>query len=75
MDKYGVLRLACLERIFISIGIFAILLGSIVSIWTEFDPDFRNLHKPAPKKNDLEMSRVPTSDSSSDPLMHADDQE
>ena len=69
------LRVAYFERIFICIGIVAILLGSIISIWTKFDPDFRNLHKPARNENDLEMSRVPTSDPSSDPLMHADDQE
>ena len=69
------LRLACFERIFICIGIVAILLGSIISIWTKLDPEFQNLHKLAPKENDHEMSRVPTSDPSSDPLMHADDQE
>ena len=40
------------ELIFIGIGIVAIILGSIISIWTIFDPDFKDLHKPPPNTND-----------------------
>ena len=47
-----------LERIFICIGIVAIILGSIISIWTKLDSDFKNLHEPAPIGNDIEMSSV-----------------
>ena len=58
---------ACFERIFIGIGIVAVLLGSIISIWMKLDPEFQNLHKPAPNENDHEMSSVA---SSSDPAIN-----
>ena len=47
--------LARLEIIFICIGIVAILLGSVISIWTKLDSEFQNLHKPAKNENDCEM--------------------
>ena len=53
-----IIKLACLEIIFIGIGIFAIVLGLILSIWIKLDPEFQNLHKPAVKKNDNELSIV-----------------
>ena len=56
----SVLRYAVLEIILISIGLVAILLGSIISIWTKIDPQFQNFHKPALKENDNEMSSVPS---------------
>ena len=46
------------ERIFIGIGIVAIVLSLILSIWTKLDPEFQNLHKPAVNKNDNELSTV-----------------
>ena len=49
-----------MEIILISIGLVAILLGSIISIWTKLDPQFQNFHKPALKENDNEMSSVPS---------------
>ena len=52
------IKLACLERIFIGIGIVAILLGLILSIWIKLDSEFQNLHKPAVNKNDYELSTV-----------------
>ena len=52
------IKLACLERIFIGIGIVAIVLGLILSIWTKLDSEFQNLHKPAVNKNDNELSTV-----------------
>ena len=52
------IKLACLERIFIGIGIVAILLGLILSIWIKLDSEFQNLHKPAVNKNDNELSTV-----------------
>ena len=55
------LILAGFERIFICIGIVAFLLGSIISIWQKFDPEFKNLHKPALNENDHEMSRIESS--------------
>ena len=55
------LQLARFERIFIGIGIFAILLGTIISIWRKYDPEFQNLHKPALNENDHEMSRIESS--------------
>ena len=61
------LELACFERIFICIGIVAILLGSIISIWTKLDPEFQNLHKPASNEKDYEMSSFA---SSSDPAIN-----
>ena len=54
-------EIAYLERIFIFIGIVAFILGSILSIWTNSDSEFQNLHKPAPKENDYEMSSAPSS--------------
>ena len=54
-------EIAYLERIFIFIGIVAFILGSVLSIWTNFDSEFQNLHKPAPKENDDEMSSAPSS--------------
>ena len=54
-------QIAYFERIFICIGIVAFILGSIISIWTNFDPEFKNLHKAAPKENDYEMSRTKSS--------------
>ena len=36
----------------------AFLLGGITDIWTTIDSDFKNLHKPALKENDFEMSSV-----------------
>ena len=44
-------QIAYFERIFICIGIVAFILGSIISIWTNSDSEFQNLHKPAPKEN------------------------
>ena len=41
----AILQYAYLEIIFISIGLVAILLGSIISIWTKLDPQFQNFHK------------------------------
>ena len=61
------LLFARVERIFIYVGIFAIVLGSIMSIWTKLDPEFQNLHKPASNVNDHEMSRIA---SSSDPVIN-----
>ena len=52
------LLLACLERIFICIGIVAIVLGSIISIWTQIDKDFQNFHKLASTGHDYK--RVPS---------------
>ena len=52
------IKFACLERIFIGIGIVAIVLGLILSIWTKLDSEFQNLHKPAVNKNDNELSTV-----------------
>ena len=52
------IKLACLERFFIGIGIVAIVLGLILSIWTKLDSEFQNLHKPAVNKNDNELSTV-----------------
>ena len=52
------IKLACLERIFIGIGIVAILLGLILSIWIKLDSEFQNLHKPAVNKNDYELLTV-----------------
>ena len=54
-------QIAYFERIFICIGIVAFILGSIISIWTNFDPEFKNLHKAAPKENDYEMSSTVSS--------------
>ena len=54
-------QIAYFERIFICIGIIAFILGSIISIWTNFDPEFKNLHKAAPKENDYEMSSTASS--------------
>ena len=57
--KYSdAIKLACLERIFIGIGIVAILLGLILSIWMKLDSEFQNLHKPAVNRNDYELSTV-----------------
>ena len=53
-----IIKLACLEIIFIGIGIFAIVLGLILSIWMKLDSEFQNLHKPAVNKNDYELSTV-----------------
>ena len=53
-----IIKPACLERIFIGIGIVAIVLGLILSIWTKLDSEFQNLHKPAVNKNDYELSTV-----------------
>ena len=50
MDGFGVIH--NLERSFICIGIVAIVLGSIISIWTVVDSDFKNLHKPSKIEND-----------------------
>ena len=50
----------CLEIIFICIGIVAIVLGSIISIWTNLDSEFQNLHKPALNENDNKISSVPS---------------
>ena len=47
-----------IEIIFICFGIVAMILGSIISIWTKLDSDFKNIHKPALKENDFEMSSV-----------------
>ena len=55
------LSLAALEIIFIKFGIVAFLLGSIISIWRKYDPEFQNLHKPALNENDHEMSRIESS--------------
>ena len=52
------IKFACLERIFIGIEIFAIVLGLILSIWMKLDSEFQNLHKPAVNKNDYELSTV-----------------
>ena len=58
-NKYSdAIKLACLERIFIGIGIVAILLGLILSIWIKLDSEFQNLHKPAVNKNNNELSTV-----------------
>ena len=58
-DSYSdIIKLACLERIFIGIGIVAIVLGLILSIWMKLDSEFQNLHKPAVNKNDNELSTV-----------------
>ena len=54
-------EIAYFERIFIFTGIVAFILGSILSIWTNFDPEFQNLHKPAPKENDYDISRTVSS--------------
>ena len=54
------LLIACLERIFICIGIVAIVLGSIISIWANFDSEFQNLHKPALNENDYKISSYPS---------------
>ena len=51
---------ATLERIFISIGIVGIVLGSIISIWSNLDSEFQNLHKLVPNENDYTMSSVPS---------------
>ena len=54
-DEYylpDLLSMARPEIIFICIGIVAIILGSIISIWTIFDPDFKDLHKPPSNTND-----------------------
>ena len=51
---------AYLERIFICIGLVAIVLGSIITIWTQFDAEFKDLHKPMPYENKYEMSSVPS---------------
>ena len=51
-----IIKLACLEIIFIGIGIVAIVLGLILSIWTKLDSEFQNLHKPAVNKNDYELA-------------------
>ena len=48
-------KLACLERIFICIAIVAIVLGSIISLWTQLDNEFKNFHKPAPNGHDYQM--------------------
>ena len=53
-------QIAYFERIFICFGIVAIILGSIISIWTILDSEFRNLHKPTPKENDYEISSTPS---------------
>ena len=50
-----------LERIFICIGIVAIILGSMISIWTVLDSEFKNLHKPAPNENINDLSMVSSS--------------
>ena len=50
----------CLEIIFICIGIVSIVLGSIISIWTNLDSEFQNLHKPALNENDNKISTVPS---------------
>ena len=55
-----ILLIACLERIFIFTGMVGIVLGSIISIWSNLDSEFRNLHKLAPNKNDYKMSSVPS---------------
>ena len=52
------IKFACLERIFIGIGIVAIVFGLILSIWIKLDSEFQNLHKPAVNKNDNELSTV-----------------
>ena len=52
------IKLAYLERIFIGIGIVAIVFGLILSIWIKLDSEFQNLHKPAVNKNDYELSAV-----------------
>ena len=49
------LLIACLERIFICIGIVAIVLGSIISLWTKLDSEFQHFHKPAPNGHDYQM--------------------
>ena len=54
-------QIAYFERMFICIGIFAFILGSIISIWTNSDPEFKNLHKAAPKENDNEISSTVSS--------------
>ena len=54
------LLIACLERIFICIGIVAIVLGSIISIWANLDSEFQNLHKLALNENDNKISTVPS---------------
>ena len=57
------IKLACLERIFIGIGIVAIVLGLILSIWIKLDSEFQNLHKPAVNKNDYEFYYYDEADS------------
>ena len=57
------IRFACLERIFIGIGIVAIVLGLILSIWIKLDSEFQNLHKPAVNKNDYEFYYYDEADS------------
>ena len=49
-----------LEIIFICIGIVSIVLGSIISIWTNLDSEFQNLHKLALNENDNKISTVPS---------------
>ena len=56
----GTLLAPCLEIIFICIGIVSIVLGSIISIWTNLDSEFQNLHKPALNENDNKISSVPS---------------
>ena len=51
---------AYLERIFICIGIVAIVLGSIISIWANLDSEFQDLHKLALNENDNKISTVPS---------------
>ena len=51
------IKFACLERIFIGIGIVAIVFGLILSIWIKLDSEFQNLYKPAVNKNELSTVR------------------
>ena len=44
------------EKTFICIGIIALVLGSIISIWTVLDSEFQNLHKPSIIENGYKMS-------------------